>query len=106
METYNADSIVASIVAALRNYPGRPHSDFYVGITDDLNRRLSEHNITSGDCLRILRATNYDEAHMAESTLINVHQMTGNVGGGNEDSVWVYCYEITDDTIESTNNAQ
>ena len=56
--------------------------------------------------MRILRATNYDEAHMAESTLINIHQMTGKVGGGNKDSVWVYCYEITDDTIESTNNAQ
>lgn len=106
MDTYNADSIVASIIAALIHYPNRPHSDFYVGITDDVNRRLGEHNITRKDCLRILRATNYDEAHMAESTLINVYKMTGKVGGGNKDSVWVYCYEITDDTVESTNNAQ
>ena len=52
MNAYNADSIVASIVAALHDYPGRPHSDFYVGITDDLDRRLSEHNIISKDCLR------------------------------------------------------
>lgn len=106
METLNADSIVASITAALSNYPGRPHSDFYVGITNDLDRRLSDHRVAREDCLRILRATNYNEAHIAESTLINMHQMTGNVGGGANDSVWVYCYEITDMTIERTNDAQ
>lgn len=106
METLNADSIVASITAALSNYPGRPHSDFYVGITNNLDLRLDAHHVTREDCLRILRAANYDEAHIAESTLINIHHMTGKVGGGASDSVWVYCYEITDTTIESTNEAQ
>ena len=43
---------------------------------------------------------------MAEVTLINIHQLTGKVGGGKKDSVWVYCHEITEDTIESTNDAQ
>lgn len=106
MDSLNADSIVASIVAALNNYPECPHSDFYVGITNNLDRRLADHQVMRDDCLRILRATSYDEAHMAESTLINLHQMTGNVGGGTDDSVWVYCYKITDDTIERTNDAQ
>ena len=106
IETLNADSIVASITAVLSNYPGRPHSDFYVGITNNLDQRLGEHRVTREDCLRILRATNHDEAHLAESTLINIHHMTGKVGGEAPDSVWVYCYEITDTTIESTNDAQ
>ena len=106
METLNADSIVISITAALSNYPGRPHSDFYVGITNNLDHRLDEHRVTSDGCLRILCATNYDEAHIAEGTLINIHHMTGKVGGGAPDSVWVYCYEITDTTIERTNDAQ
>lgn len=51
MKTYDALPIVESVIAALKNYPGRPHSDFYVGITDDPDRRLMNHNLARKNCL-------------------------------------------------------
>lgn len=53
METLNADAIVASVMAALNNYPGRSHPDSYVVITNDLDLRLSDHRVARDDCLRI-----------------------------------------------------
>lgn len=94
---YNSDSIVAEILSAVDMTSGTYHSDFYVGITDNIERRLSEHKITKKDCLRILEATNKDEAETAEITLIHCG-LKGHQGGGNEESNIVYCYQITENS--------
>lgn len=94
---YNSDSIVAEIMAAIAKVPGTDPSDFYVGITNDIDRRLYEHNVDKRECLRILEATNKDEAEMAEITLIH-SGLKGHQGGGTNDTNIVYCYQITDNT--------
>lgn len=94
---YNSDSIVAEILGAVDRIPNSYHSDFYVGITDNIERRLSEHKVTIKDCLRILEATNKDEAETAEIILIHCG-LKGHQGGGNEKSNMVYCYQITENT--------
>lgn len=94
---YNSDAIVASILAAIDKIPGTCHSDFYIGITNDIDRRLSEHNVDKNDCIKIIEATNKDEAEMAEKTLIN-SELKGDTGGGTDDTNFVYCYRITDGT--------
>ena len=92
---YNSDAIVASILAAIDKIPGTYHSDFYIGITNNIERRLSEHNVD--DCIKIMEATNKNEAEMAETTLIHCG-LKGGPGGGTDDTNFVYCYRITDDT--------
>lgn len=94
---YNSDSIVAEILNAVNRIPGTEHSDFYVGITNNIERRLSEHKITKKDCLRILEATNRGEAEMAEIVLIH-SGFEGHQGGGTDDTNFMYCYQITDKT--------
>lgn len=94
---YNSDSIVAAILASIARIPGTYHSDFYVGITNDINRRLSEHNVDKNDCVKILEATNKGEAEMAETILIH-SGLKGHQGGGTDDTNIVYCYKITGDT--------
>lgn len=94
---YDSVSIVAEIMEAIAKIPSTYHSDFYVGITNDIDRRLYEHNIDKKDCLRIMEAINKDEAEMAEATLIH-SGLQGHQGGGTYDTNIVYCYQITKDT--------
>lgn len=94
---YNSDSIVAEIMAAIAKVPGTDPSDFYVGITNDIDRRLYEHNVDKRECLRILEATNKDEAEVAEITLIH-SGLEGHPGGGTTDTNIVYCYQRTKNT--------
>ena len=93
----NSDAIVASILAAIDKIPGTYYSDFYIGITNKIERRLSEHNVDRTNCIKIMEATNTDEAEMAETTLIKCG-LKGGSGGGTDDTNFVYCYRITDDT--------
>lgn len=94
---YNSDSIVAEILSAIDKIPGVYHSDFYVGITNDIGRRLYEHQVDKKDCLRILEATNKNEAEIAETALIHCG-LKGHQGGGTDDTNIVYCYQIIEDT--------
>lgn len=94
---YNSDAIVASILAAIDKISGTYHSDFYIGITNNIERRLSEHNVDANDCIKIMEATNKDEAEMAETTLIHCG-LKGGTGGGTDDTNFVYCYRIIDNT--------
>jgi len=63
-------------------------------------RRLNEHNVKPQDCVTILKAKNIIEARIAESVLTTVSGFMGDSGGGKDDSTFVYCYRITDNTIQ------
>ena len=96
---YNSDAIVSSIIKAIDNLQGASHSDFYVGITNDIERRLREHHVETHQCLKVLEATSKIEAEIAEKYLIGTG-LNGHLGGGQDDSNIVYCYQITDETIQ------
>lgn len=95
------NQIIADIDAHLQKSRKGYYSDFYVGITNDIERRLfGEHNVDRNNgwwiyCEAINKAT----AQEVEEYYLN-KGMKGDTGGGNEDSTFVYCYEITATTIE------
>ena len=77
------------------------YSDFYIGITNDVYRRLfgaSEHNVNKETNWWIYRTADSKEiAEEVEKYLLDLG-MKGNQGGGRADTTKVYCYEITKDT--------
>ncbi len=76
-------------------------SSYYVGITNDIERRLfNEHNVPKSNHWRIHReAVNDKHARAVEKHFID-RGMRGGSGGGDNGSIWVYCYKITNYTIE------
>lgn len=74
-------------------------SKWYVGITDDVVRRLfNEHNVSMYDGWWIYRiADSKDDAGKIEMHFIN-KGCQGAPGGGDEDSIFVYAYLITNST--------
>ncbi|MDL2277391.1 hypothetical protein LJC57_02250 [Parabacteroides sp. OttesenSCG-928-G07] len=77
------------------------YSDFYIGITNDIERRLfGEHNVPRKGHWRIHRVANSEShARVVEKHFLD-EGMKGGTGGGNADCVYVYCYEISDQTVE------
>lgn len=68
----------------------RVYSDWYCGITSDINERLfGNHNVTNGYAFR--ECINHIAARAAEQALLNLG-CDGGTGGGDENSVFVYAY--------------
>lgn len=89
------NEIIADINSFLSKIGGH-YSDYYVGITNDIERRLfNEHKVKN--CY-IYRTGKTDEI----SRDVEKHYLDkgckGGSGGGDEDSKIVYCYKITKDT--------
>lgn len=86
-----------------KDVDGNNFSKFYIGITNDIERRLfGEHNVPKeqGAAWWIIKeAINKNTAQKVEEHFLN-RGMQGDTGGGTDDSVWVYCYKITNKTRE------
>lgn len=98
----NAQQIADAIYEHLKkDVDGYNFSKFYIGITNDIERRLfGEHNVPRNGHWRIHReAINKEHAQAVEEHFLN-KGMKGDTGGGTDDSVWVYCYKITSNTVE------
>ena len=98
----NAQQIEDAIYEHLKkDFDGYNFSKFYIGITNDIERRLfGEHNVPRNGYWRIHReAINKEHAQAVEEHFLN-KGMKGDTGGGTDDSVWVYCYKITNKTRE------
>ena len=81
------------------NTQGGDYSDWYIGITDDIRRRLfSKHNVPETNAWFIYRAAaDRAAAEMIENYFIDLGCI-GCQGGGGEDSRIVYAYLITSST--------
>lgn len=68
-------------------------SDYYCGITDDLERRAKEHNV-AGYC-QTMHFLTFEAAKAIEKELSSLGFDCGDqLGNGNENSVYVYmCYK-------------
>ena len=93
--------IIADFDAHLQKRKKEYWSDYYVGITNDIERRLfTEHNVSKNNAWWIYReATDKATAQEVEEYYL-AKGMNGDTGGGTEDSVFVYCYEIPNTTNE------
>lgn len=92
------EKIIAEITSYLQtsNYTG-----FYIGITNDVERRLfEEHKVSKQNgCWIYGKADSKSIAQDVEEYFLN-EGMQGDTGGGNDDSTYVYCYQITSYTVE------
>jgi len=96
-----AQEIIQDINNHLTNSSKQFYGDFYIGITNDIDRRLFvEHNVPQNNHWWIYRAANNDTiARTTEKHFLD-KGMKGDTGGGGADCVYVYCYEISNSTIE------
>ena len=94
-ELYNA--IDEHLKKSNRQY----YREFYCGITDDVERRLfEEHNVSKENGFWIYGpADDIEVAREVEKHYLNLG-MQGSTGGGNEDSIWFYCYLVMQYTKE------
>lgn len=79
------------------------YSNYYIGITNDIKRRLfGEHKVSDvkGSHWWIhQQALNEEHARSVEKHFLE-KGMQGGTGGGGSDCIHVYCYQITQATIE------
>lgn len=92
------DAIINDIEKHLANSVKQYYSDFYVGITNDVNRRLfGEHNVDKeNDWWIYSKADSEDIARDVERYYKELG-MKGDTGGGNPERppLYVYSYEIS-----------
>lgn len=93
--------IIADIEAHLQTSRKEYYSDFYIGITNNTERRLfTEHNVRKVGSWWIRREAIDKLTAQAVEEYFLEKGMKGDTGGGTDDSVFVYCYEISNTTIE------
>ena len=73
---------------------GDSYSDWYVGITDNPERRFQEHGVTGINHGVGFPAVNNSIAREVENYFLKSRGCQGAGGGGDEDSVYVYAYKI------------
>ncbi len=80
---------------------GGEYSDYYCGITNDIERRLfGEHNVDKEHGVWIYRTASSDTvARKVEKHFLDAG-CKGGSGGGSNDCKIVYCYKITSTTVE------
>ena len=97
----NKVKIIADINEHLQKSEKKFYSNFYVGITNDVERRLfNEHNVSKQRGWWIYRAADSKAIAQEVEEYFLDKGMEGDTGGGTEDSVYVYCDEITSYTVE------
>jgi hypothetical protein len=79
---------------------GGKYSDWYVGITADPKKRLfEEHRVNEKTDKWIYReASSSDVARSTEDHFVNTCKTDGDVGGGDDTSIYVYAYRKNDHT--------
>lgn len=95
----NSTTIVSSFLDFV---PTFERKGYYVGIASDPEVRLfTQHNVSrEHGRWKYMQASNENEARNAEKILTSHYGFKGNVGGGNNNSIYVYCYRITTETNE------
>ena len=93
--------IIDAINAHLQKSFKNKWNDFYVGITDNIDERLHGfHKVPKeGHWYRWCKADSEQIARDVEKYFLE-KGMDGDTGGGDSDTVFVYCYEIGYDTKE------
>lgn len=100
MKKYTFDEIIYNIEEHKNVSGHNSYKDFYIGITSCPEKRFLEHKVNIKDSWSItLPAINSETARKVEKYFL-CKGMKGGVGGGNDDSIYVYCYIITPTTID------
>lgn len=74
---------------------------YYIGITDNIERRLyDEHKVDKESHWAIYAPADDDTDSRAVEKHFLDKGMKGGGGGGDTSSIYVYCYRVTDYTVE------
>lgn len=94
-------TIVDEILEHLSKSGKMYYSDFYVGVTNDVEQRMfKEHNVSKDKAWWIFRtADNADIARKVEAHFLKLG-MRGDNKGGDDASDIVYCYAVSPTTAE------
>ena len=94
------DQIIAAFQAHITK-GGGGHSKWYVGITKDVESRLFNHHGVkrNGDWWIYDQAYTSDSARAVEDYFVNMCGTDGGLGGGDEDSTFVYAYKKAAHTV-------
>ncbi len=82
---------------------GGVFSDWYCGITNNVHRRVAvEHKVKifEGELVCWCECMNKHDAEAVETALIESDNCAGGQGGGNDESVYVYVYKMTPDSVD------
>lgn len=95
------DEIINAIEAHLAKSSKKYWNDYYVGITDNIPERLHGfHQVPEkGHWFKWCKADTEQIARDVEKHYLD-KGMDGGAGGGDEDTIYVYCYEIGPNTRE------
>jgi len=95
------NKIIAEIKTHIKECGGN-YSDWYVGITANKDQRLFvDHNVKeNGGAWISYKASSSDLTRAVEKYFIDDCKTKGGPGGGDDNSVYVYAYKITNDTVE------
>lgn len=95
-------TIVGEINSHLAKSGRRYYSDFYIGITNDVERRMfREHNVSKENTWWIYRtANNSSIAQDVENHFLKKGMRGNKDGGGDETTNIVYCYAVGPTTVE------
>jgi hypothetical protein len=93
--------IIAEIKAFMAKWGGY-YSDWYAGIASDPRQRLfNDHNVDEKKDGWIFReAFNSESARSVEDYFVNVLKTSGNTGGGDNTTKFVYAYKKASHTNE------
>lgn len=96
--------ILDAIKVACKFYIDSKFSDFFCGMTNNTARRMKEHGVNGFVYTIQLKQKSYANDLLTE--LSNLGFDTGNqIGSGQDDSVWLYVYYKTSNTVESLRNS-
>lgn len=100
------EEVIRDFDAHIKKSNRQYYSDFYVGITNDINRRLfEEHNVSRENSWWIYSPCDDEKtARKVEKHYLDMG-MQGDTGGGTgkNDAKYVYCYLVTSYTVEKKN---
>lgn len=97
------EEIIKDFDEHLQKSGGRYYSEFYVGITNDVEERLfGTHKVSRENHWWIYALADTEEiARMVEKYYLGKGMRGGTGGGtGNGDARYVYCYVVTTYTVE------
>ena len=95
----NNQQIVNEIVMYIQNN-GNNFLNWYVGIASDPRIRLfNDHCVQEkGGCWIFRSSLSSEDARIIENYIIDKYHTKGDIGGGSENSNFVYAYKITEST--------
>ena len=86
------NNIIVKILNFVKENGGN-HSDFRLGITNNVDERLAQHGASNKISVNFNLVTRED-AKATEDYLLSRYLFKGDTGGGESNTTWIYCFKV------------